>query len=176
MTDSESIPEISLDQHISTSPEFSIEYNSTRILFILKFGGIKGTLDSKIKFTLYDYLLRYPICLKKVFDEYEINESFTQIEILTIDKKMVKGISSAWDWDYYNYFAFLISRDLISFSDKVEFKMCLTEDGNNAVKKLRTLDTSKWERRSKKLKKIFGKKSDEFIRKFIKENFSFSVI
>lgn len=157
-------------------PEFTIEYNASRILIILKYAGTKQMLTSKLRFAFYDFLLRYPICLKYVTDQFNEIEEYSKVELFSLDKKMIRHVSFAWDPDYYNYLAYLSARMLISVNFEENFTLELTELGKEITKKLETVERAKIVRRSLLIKKIFSKKSEKVLREYIQENFSFTVI
>ncbi len=156
--------------------EYSVEYNAMRILLIVEYCGVNGKIDSKIKFTFYDFLIRYPICLKLIFEKMGISEEFSDAELTSIDKQMVKHISSAWDPEYYNYLSFLDARDLITINYKEKFEIRLTPLGRSIVKEFRSSGINKIIHRYKIIKKTFSKKKDNVIEEIIKNNFSFAVL
>jgi hypothetical protein len=56
-------------------------------LQILKYCGTDGKLNSKTKFSFFDFLLRYPICLKYILEKYGIHEDFSTAELTSIEKR-----------------------------------------------------------------------------------------
>lgn len=147
-----------------------------RVLLILRYCGTNGKLNSKIKFAFFDFLLRYPICLKYILEKYGIHEEFSRAELTSIDKKMVKHISSAWDPDYYNYLGFLEARDLITINYRGKFVIKLTQLGKSILEDFKSNGINKIIRRCKLIKKTFSKKSEKELEEIIRNNFSFAVI
>ena len=155
--------------------EFSVEYNAVRILLLTKYCGDKE-IDSKLKLAFFDFLLRYPICLKYLLDKNDIKENFSHAELTSIDKKMVKHISSAWDPDYYNYLGFLEARGLIEVDYKEKFEIKLTPLGDKISEKLEFPECYSLIRRCKIIRKVFEKKTDAQIDKVIHANFAFVML
>ncbi len=141
------VPVVDRRDRYRVDAEFSVDYNVARIMILLKYAGVNGKLSSRVKFAFYDFLLRYPVCLKKLLDVESVEEEFSHAELSSIDKKMIKHLNTAWDTDYYNYVAYLQSRDLLSINLENAFSVELTATGKKVVDKLETEDTKDWIRR-----------------------------
>ncbi len=152
--------------------EYSVEYNALRILMLLKYGA-DGRFTSKNKFAFFDFLLRYPVCLKYITHKMHLKEEFSQSELNTIDSKMEKHITSAWDPDYYNYLSFLAARDLIRMNCSDRFEMELTELGEKTVLEFDGPEVEKIIHRSKLLNRLYGQKDDLAVKEIINKNFAF---
>lgn len=160
-----------------TNFEFCVEYNALRILLIINYCGTNKKIDSKLKFAFFDFLLRYPICLKYLLGKYDgVTEEFSDAELGSIDKKMVKHISSAWDPDYYNYIGFLDARGLIAVDLNNRFELQITTAGELTLEKFDSPEVKKIIRRCKLLKKLYSAETDNEISKIIKKYFSFAVL
>lgn len=160
-----------------TNFEFSVEFNAVRILLIIKYCGNNGKFNSKLKFAFFDFLLRFPICLKYLLEKKgETKEEFSNAELSSIDKKMVKHVSSAWDPDYYNYLSFLVARELINVNFENKFELEITEIGERALGKFDSPEVTKMIRRCKLLKQLYSSKTDSDISEIISNNFSFAVL
>ncbi len=160
-----------------TNFEFSVEFNAVRILLIIKYCGNNGKFNSKLKFAFFDFLLRFPICLKYLLEKSgETKEEFSNAELSSIDKKMVKHISSAWDPDYYNYLSFLVARELINVNFENKFELEITEIGERALGKFDSPEVTKMIRRCKLLKQLYSSKTDSDISEIISNNFGFAVL
>ncbi|MCF7866225.1 hypothetical protein K9L67_06050 [Candidatus Woesearchaeota archaeon] len=170
------VPTIDSTEDRSFSPDTEVEFNSLRILALLEYSGVNGKIDSKLKFAFFDFLIRFPICLKYILDKNQESTNFEQSELTSIDKKMVRHISSAWDPDYYNYIAFLDSRNLVNTDFENKFSVEITSEGKEIIKNFESEILIKWKERCKLLKKIYGSKSDQILQKAINEHFAFTVI
>lgn len=158
--------------------EFSVEYNAVRILLIINYCGVNGKIDSKIKFVFYDFLLRYPICFKYLLSKYpNVKEEFSEAELGSIDKKMVKHVSSAWDPDYYNYLGFLEARGLIVVDFQNKFELQVTDSGKLTLNKFDdSPEARRIIRRCELLRRLYSAETDSEITKLIQNNFSFAVL
>jgi len=156
--------------------EFSVEYNSVRILLMVKYCGNSNLLTSKLKFAFFDFLLRYPICLKIIFEKNQINEFFSNAELTSIDRKMIKHISSAWDPDYYNYLSFLQARGLVEVNFEETFDIKLTRLGEKIAEDFEFPECNALIRRCKILRDLYGNKSDKQIERVIHNNFAFVML
>jgi hypothetical protein len=160
-----------------TNFEFSVEYNAVRILVIVKYCSVNRKIDSQVKFTFYDFLLRFPICLKYILEKNgKTNETFTDAELRSIDNKMVKYVSSAWDPDYYNYLAFLTSRGLIMTNFANRFELEITELGEKTIEQFEGSEIARLIRRTKMLKELFSEKRESDILAIINTDFKFTVL
>jgi hypothetical protein len=158
--------------------EQSIEYNAIRILIITKYCGKDG-INSKIQFAFFDFLLRYPACLKYSIDRNDtkgILEEFSMVELTALDTKMVKHLHFAWDPDYFNYLSYLHARGLIEIDFSQGLKIRATQSGESVLKKLHTKEALKLIRRSKIIKKLFSNQSDQDILTIIKTDFPFVIL
>jgi hypothetical protein len=152
--------------------EYSVEYNSLRILVMLKY-AFGGVINSKTKFSFLDFLLRYPICLKYVVTKMHVKEEFSNAELNSLDKKMQKHITSAWDPDYYNYLGFLEARGLIAVNCKDRFEIKITSLGEKVISEFDGPEFQKLVRRSNLLKQLYGQKDETEIKEIIDKNFGF---
>ena len=152
--------------------EYSVEYNALRILVMLRYAG-DGLINSKTKFSFLDFLLRYPICLKYITTKMHVKEQFSKAELNSIDKKMEKHITSAWDPDYYNYLGFLEARGLVEVNCKDRFEIRITPLGEKVLSEFDGPEFQKLVRRSNLLNKLYGHKDELAIKEVIDKNFAF---
>lgn len=176
LSDLGSFPVATKGKKYSRRPESSPEYHAVRILLLLRYAGKGGKIGSKNRFAFYDFLLRFPICLKHLLNIFQIPEEFSEAELKSLDQHMIKHLNTAWDPDYYNYFGYLKSRGLIEYSYKQDFEIALTERGKDLIGKLKMHETSRLIRRCKLIKNALGDKSDNRIGEIIQKHFSFTVI
>ena len=102
-----------------------------------------------------------------------VKEQFSKAELNSIDKKMEKHITSAWDPDYYNYLGFLEARGLVEVNCKDRFEIRITPLGEKVLSEFDGPEFQKLVRRSNLLNKLYGHKDELAIKEVIDKNFAF---
>lgn len=92
--------------------EESLELHAARLLLLLNYAGIKGKIVSRTKIAKMDFFVRYPAYLKKAAT---INNISMDDEVdIRPDSPMIRYKYGPWDSKYYNVFALLIAKGLIT--------------------------------------------------------------
>ncbi|MEM7114355.1 MAG: hypothetical protein AAF614_18110, partial [Chloroflexota bacterium] len=128
------IIEISSPNSVPDSND-SLELHAARILLLLKHAGgkrgkNKGRIVGRTKLAKLDFFVRYPTYLAKAQ-----NTATDPSKLPRPDSPMIRYKYGPWDDKYYNVFALLISRGLVSITpSKDGDNFMLTERGFYAVR------------------------------------------
>jgi len=129
-------------------PDDSVEFHASRLLFLLQycsvdiFDGQMTGIKGRTKLAKLDFFLRYPVYLEQAlcapeFEYLHIDFHLEECERHSIEAKMIRYKYGPWDSKYYDVFAYLLAKDLISvkIKDSVDYFM-ITESGADAVGRL----------------------------------------
>ncbi len=117
--------------------EDSLEFHAARLLLLLKYaGGRYSKISGRLKLAKFDFFVRYPSYLKKAI------ETDTTIAVnVNPESPMIRYKYGPWDSKYYDIFAYLVAKGLISISPtKSGDEFSLTERGQDAVNELKGPD------------------------------------
>jgi len=146
--------------------EDSLELHAARIMLLLKYaGGRTSSIVGRTKLAKLDFFIRYPSYLSKATgNEY--------VDSVSTDSPMIRYKYGPWDEQYYNIFALLIAKELISIEPtKKGDKFSLTKRGKAAVDELETLDFEELIERCKVVNGLFKGKSGTYIKNYIYTNY-----
>lgn len=150
--------------------EESMELHAARLLLLLSYAGVKGKIVSRTKIAKMDFFIRYPAYLKKAaaIHNVEINDEVG----IRPESPMIRYKYGPWDSKYYNIFALLIAKGLITiFPSKSGDVFELTDRGRYAVSELDTVEFENIIERCKIVSNLFRNKTGSAIKDFIYEHF-----
>lgn len=149
----------------------SLEFHAARLLLLLRFAGGRGErIVGRTKIAKLDFFVRYPAYLAKAAKLQGVEptvESDTRPE-----SPMIRYKYGPWDTRYYDVFAYLVAKDLVSIrpTDKGdEFE--LTDKGKYASEELLGPEFEDIVERCQLVYRLFGRKSGTAIKTFIYSNF-----
>lgn len=151
--------------------EESLEFHAARLLLLLKFaGGRKARIVGRTKMAKMDFFVRYPTYLVKAANLHGIQS--TMKPSARPESPMIRYKYGPWDTKYYDVFALLVARDLISIypSDKGDV-FVLTNRGQFAVDELQGPEFGEIVERCRLVRRLFGGKSGTAIKRFIYDSF-----
>ncbi|MBE7536062.1 MAG: hypothetical protein HS124_10075 [Anaerolineales bacterium] len=150
--------------------EESMELHAARLLLLLNYAGIKGKIISRTKIAKMDFFIRYPAYLKKAASIHNIEVS-DEVDIRP-ESPMIRYKYGPWDSKYYNIFALLVAKGLITiFPSKNGDVFELTDRGRYAVNELDTVEFDGIIERCKIVSNLFRNKTGSAIKDFIYEHF-----
>lgn len=151
--------------------EESLEFHASRLLFLLKYaGGRKAKVTGRTKIAKLDFFVRYPTYLKKAAELKGFQADITADA--RPESTMIRYKYGPWDPKYYNVFALLVARGLITVepSDKGDI-FELTLRGQYVVEELSGPDFNDIVERCQLVKRLFGQDTGTAIKDFIYKNF-----
>lgn len=167
--------------------EGNIAVRAARILLLLKYCSDEGKSEAVItgltRLAKLDFFLRYPKhlvqAIETVIDDHLLRETFLagipqEEAILMFNKLMTRHHFGPWDHNYYNVFAFLTSKGLISVSRQDSTYVFRLE--NLGYKALMALELSGefkgYTKTARVLGKVFGDYLGSQLKHFIYEHFT----
>jgi hypothetical protein len=148
--------------------EESIEFHAARLLLLIKYaGGRSGKISGRLRLAKLDFFVRYPTYLLKALGtETEI------IPYLQPESPMIRYKYGPWDKKYYDVFAFLVAKGLVSISPtKSGDEFALTDRGHKAVIELEGRDFEEIINRCKLVYQRFKDFSGPQIKDYIYKTF-----
>ena len=157
-----------------------VEFHAARLLLLIQFCGAKSRddnfpkIDSLTKLAKLDFFVRYPDFFEVARAAQATKEKpkpATQEEV--VESTMVRHHYGPWDKRYYHILAYLEAKQLISVSKEGNsYQIALTEMGQTRAKALAARPSyAPIVERMKEVKKAFGGKSGNSIKKLIYEVF-----
>ena len=163
--------EVSSSTHLPDSGD-SLEVHAARILLLLRHAGgrrkpKKGKIVGRTKLAKLDFFVRYPSYLAKAQNIERHVDTPPRPE-----SPMIRYKYGPWDTKYYDVFAVLVARGLITVSPSTKGDVfSLTERGFYATDELSSPEFDSLIKRCEDVYRLFGNKSGTAIKKFIYENF-----
>jgi len=150
--------------------EDSLELHAARLLLLLNYAGIKGRIVSRTKIAKMDFFVRYPVYLKKAA---KINNISIEDEVdIRPESPMIRYKYGPWDSKYYNVFALMVAKGLITIKPGKNGDIFeLTDRGRYAVQELNTPEFQKIVKRCEAVSNLFRNKTGSAIKDFIYEFF-----
>lgn len=150
--------------------EESMELHAARLLLLLNYAGVKGKIVSRTKIAKMDFFVRYPAYLKKAAT---INNISMHDEVdIRPDSPMIRYKYGPWDSKYYNVFALLIAKGLITILPSKNGDVFeLTDRGRYAVNELDNAEFENIIRRCELVSQLFRNKTGTAIKDFIYQYF-----
>lgn len=150
--------------------EESMELHAARLLLLLNYAGVKGRIVSRTKIAKMDFFIRYPVYLQKAAAIHNIKID-DEIDIKP-ESPMIRYKYGPWDSKYYNIFALLIAKGLITILPSKNGDVFeLTDRGRYAVNELDTVEFENIIERCKIVSGLFRNKTGSAIKDFIYEHF-----
>ena len=148
--------------------EDSLEFHAARILLLLKYaGGKQAKISGRLKLAKYDFFVRYPSYLSKALGS---NSKITTN--IRPESPMIRYKYGPWDKKYYDVFALLVAKGLVTISStKSGDEFSLTDRGHNAVVELQSPDFEEIISRCQLVYQRFKDFSGSQLKSFIYENF-----
>lgn len=158
-----------------------VEFHLARILLLLRHCGTSNRIDGLTKMAKLDFFVRYPDFFQtakrsaEAKDGTSVEENFNGNT--SIESAMVRHHYGPWDKRYYQVLAHLESKDLILvLKEKNTYRLALTEQGKNRADKLTRLSSfTSLVARMKDVKKTFGSKSGDYLKRLIYQLFDAEV-
>jgi hypothetical protein len=150
--------------------EESLELHAARLLLLLSYAGVNGRIVSRTKIAKMDFFVRYPTYLKKaaIINHISIDE---EVDIRP-ESPMIRYKYGPWDSKYYNVFALLIAKGLITVSPGKNGDIFeLTGRGRYAVQELHMFEFDSIIKRCQLVSKLFRNKTGTAIKDFIYQYF-----
>ncbi len=150
--------------------EESLELHAARLLLLLSYAGIKGKIVSRTKIAKMDFFVRYPVYLKKAA---AINNISMDDELdIRPDSPMIRYKYGPWDSKYYNVFALLIAKGLMTILPSKNGDVFeLTDRGRYAVRELDNVEFENIIKRCELVSRLFRNKTGTAIKDFIYQYF-----
>lgn len=157
-----------------------LEFHLARILLLLRHCGTSSRIDGLTKMAKLDFFVRYP-------DFFQIAREANGKAVLVdvgneqrdspIESAMVRHHYGPWDKRYYQILSHLESKDLITVNkDKTSFRLALTDQGKSHADRLTELPSfSDLVLRMKEVKKVFGARSGDSLKRMIYKLFDAEV-
>ena len=149
----------------------SLEFHAARLLLLLKYaGGRQAKIVGRTKMAKMDFFVRYATYLVKAANLHGVPVALEPGP--RPESPMIRYKYGPWDSRYYDVFALLVARDLVSVhpSDKGDV-FALTDRGQFAVEELHGPEFEEIIERCRLVFRMFGRKSGTTIKNFIYDNF-----
>lgn len=148
--------------------EDSLEFHSARLLLLLRYtGGKYSKISGRLKLAKLDFFVRYPSYLKKALEA-----NATIVAPVDPESPMIRYKYGPWDNKYYDVFAFLVAKGLVSISPtKRGDEFALTDRGQEAVNELKGPDFDEIINRCELVYKRFKDFSGTQLKDYIYNNF-----
>lgn len=148
--------------------EDSVEFHAARLLLLLKYaGGRYAKISGRLKLAKMDFFVRYPSYLSKALGFESRIITYIQPE-----SPMIRYKYGPWDNKYYDVFAFLVAKGLMSISPtKSGDEFALTDRGQDAVNELQGPDFEEIINRCKLVYQRFRDLSGSQLKDYIYKNF-----
>lgn len=156
------------------NPDDSVEFNAARILLLLYYaGGARAKrIEGRTKLAKLDFFVRYPTFLVEAARIKGVETTLRPIG--RPESRMIRYKYGPWDTRYYNIFAYLVAKGLITIEGSKDlgdvFK--LTDKGKVAVGELNGPEFDEVIQRCQLVYKLFGSVRGTTIKNFIYEHFT----
>ena len=153
-----------------------LEYHAARLLMLIQLCGTMDRarhlpkIEGLTKFAKLDFFVRYPSFFQKAAASIGVTVSPVTT---TVESRMVRHHYGPWDKRYYQIFAYLEARGLITV-EKVgtQYQFTLTETGRKTVEQLLThRDFDALAEHMKQVKGVLGNKNGNALKTLIYQVF-----
>lgn len=149
-----------------------VEFHAARLLLLLKFCGVSGRIDGLTKMAKLDFFSRYPdfFAAARNTSDNGVGGGVQGSDADNIvEAAMVRHHYGPWDKRYYHVLAHLESKQLITVSKhNKSYRLCLTAQGKERAQSLAERSSfAPLIERMREIKKDFGDKSGETLKKLI---------
>jgi len=146
-----------------------VEFHAARILLLIRLCGTGNQIDGLTKMAKLDFFVRYP----DFFAAAKNDTAHETASEASVESAMVRHHYGPWDKRYYHVLAYLEAKQLIAIAKKKNsYQITLTDSGKEKATALaeRTSFASLVQR-MKAVKKQFGSKSGNTLKKLIYQIF-----
>lgn len=146
----------------------SIEFHAARLLLLLKHaGGRKAKIVGRLRLAKLDFFVRYPVYLSKA-----LGSDAKTVTIIQPESPMIRYKYGPWDKKYYDVFAFLVAKGLVTISPTQSGdEFALTSRGQDAINELQGPDFEDIVERCKVVYQRFKDFSGTQLKSYIYKNF-----
>jgi hypothetical protein len=158
-----------------------VEFHLARILLLLQHCGVSNRIDGLTKMAKLDFFVRYPDFFRIARQVTGANAGVTGIDNSDdenpVESTMIRHHYGPWDKRYYQVLAHLEAKSLISVvKDKSSYRLTLTSEGKKRAEELTKIPSfASLVERMKDVKKTFGSKSGDSLKKLIYQVFDLEV-
>ncbi len=158
-----------------------IEFHAARLLLLLSICGVSGRIDGLTKMAKLDFFARYPdffeVARAASMSAVTSNTSDRPESDAAVESAMVRHHYGPWDKRYYHVLAYLEARQLITVTKEGKsYRIKLSDLGSDRAIALTALPSfAPLVGRMREVKKFFGKKSGNSLKKLIYQIFDAEV-
>lgn len=148
-----------------------LEFHAARLLLLLRICGVSNRVDGLTKLAKLDFFARYPSFFASACAA--VGTSAPPV-LDGIEAPMVRHHYGPWDKRYYHILAFLEGAQLVAVAVQANgsYRFTLTADGVSKADILRQSEAfSQLSQQMQHLKRVFGSKSGDTLKRFIYEQF-----
>jgi hypothetical protein len=158
-----------------------VEFHAARLLLLLRFCGISGSINGLTKMAKLDFFVRYPDFFE-VARAASLSDSSTPAVPLqqvkeVVESAMVRHHYGPWDKRYYHVLAILESKQLVTvIKEGNSYRIALTGMGQQKAKAIAARPSfDPLVARMKEVKEVFGRKDGTHLKKLIYRLFEVEV-
>ncbi len=157
---------------LALSADDIVEFHAARLLLLFRLCGTSNRIDGLTKMAKLDFFVRYPDFFQVAKDAVSpsSNASNTSDSVaMATESAMVRHHYGPWDKRYYQVLAHLESRQLIEVTkDKSAYRLTLTPSGKSRADLIaKTASFAPVVSRMKEVKRVFGDKSGDYLKRLI---------
>lgn len=158
-----------------------VEFHAARLLLLISFCGVSGHIDGLTKMAKLDFFARYPDFFETARAATQTTQPTNEAEITgsdeAVESAMVRHHYGPWDKRYYHVLAHLEAKQLIDITKKgSSYRISLTDHGRERAKALAARGSfAPIVERMREIKKTFGAKNGNFLKKLIYQLFDAEV-
>lgn len=148
-----------------------LEFHAARLLLLVRVCGVSNRIDGLTKLAKLDFFVRYPAFFADAC--YRLQQPAPQVET-TVEAPMVRHHYGPWDKRYYQVLAFLEGTGLLTVipQSNRSYRFSLTADGRaRADELLKATSFAPLVAHMRSVKRVFGTKSGDSIKKLIYQLF-----
>ncbi|MFQ6310101.1 hypothetical protein [Lysobacter capsici] len=157
---------------LALSADDIVEFHAARLLLLFRICGVSNRIDGLTKMAKLDFFVRYPDFFQAakaaVAPDADPGDTSNAIVEAT-EAAMVRHHYGPWDKRYYQVLASLESRRLIEVTkEKSSYRLSLTATGKERADLLaKTVSFTPVVARMKDVKRVFGGKSGDYLKRLI---------
>lgn len=157
---------------LTLSADDVLEFHAARLLLLLRVCGVSNRIDGLTKMAKLDFFVRYPDFFSVAKAAAETSEADTAQPLdhgAATEAAMVRHHYGPWDKRYYQVLAHLEAKGLIAVSkERKAYRLNLTAEGQlRADRLVKTQSFQPLVERMKDVKRVFGSKSGDYLKKLI---------
>lgn len=156
---------------LALSADDVVEFHAARLLLLLRLCGTSNRIDGLTKMAKLDFFVRYPefFAIAKAAAFTESETATAPVEQDSIESAMVRYHYGPWDKRYYQVLAHLEAKGLIKVAkEKKAYRLLLTSEGQTCADLIARKDSfMPIVDRMREVKKVFGGKSGDYLKRLI---------